>query len=537
MLRAVRRSLLAAMAATVAVALACNRDAESPPPASPNAWLTDIGGLVVSTATTGSSIDPNGYVVVVDNTQRQSIAPSGVVVFTGLAPGQHTVALTDVASNCTVSTPLTVMVSLLGSGTAAFPVSCAPAGDLTVSASTTGSNLDPDGYTVTLDGNASTSQPLATNGGTATFNAVAAGSHSVALSGVATNCAVSGPNPQSVTVPAGGTASASFTVTCVAQTGTLTVTASTTGSNLDPDGYTVTLDGNASTSQPLATNGGTATFNAVAAGSHSVALSGVATNCAVSGPNPQSVTVPAGGTASASFTVTCVAQTGTLTVTASTTGSNLDPDGYTVTLDGNASTSQPLATNGGTATFNAVAAGSHSVALSGVATNCAVSGPNPQSVTVPAGGTASASFTVNCTALVSRITGVGQIFTGPASPGSDAKTFDFDVQAGPSGRVKYTDWHEVFPNGMPLTLIVDPSDAGTAITAFRTSSSTCHTATGGAEFDAIGRINDATGTLVTFTMIACDSKTDANYLRVEIPSFGYSRAGVLTSGEIDRTGP
>ena len=355
MLRAVRRSLLAAMAATVAVALACNRDAESPPPASPNAWLTDIGGLVVSTATTGSSIDPNGYVVVVDNTQRQSIAPSGVVVFTGLAPGQHTVALTDVASNCTVSTPLTVMVSLLGSGTAAFPVSCAPAGDLTVSASTTGSNLDPDGYTVTLDGNASTSQPLATNGGTATFNAVAAGSHSVALSGVATNCAVSGPNPQSVTVPAGGTASA--------------------------------------------------------------------------------------------------------------------------------------------------------------------------------------SFTVNCTALVSRITGVGQIFTGPASPGSDAKTFDFDVQAGPSGRVKYTDWHEVFPNGMPLTLIVDPSDAGTAITAFRTSSSTCHTATGGAEFDAIGRINDATGTLVTFTMIACDSKTDANYLRVEIPSFGYSRAGVLTSGEIDRTGP
>src|SRR5437879_5876931 len=284
MLRAVRRSLLAAMAATVAVALACNRDAESPPPASPNAWLTDIGGLVVSTATTGSSIDPNGYVVVVDNTQRQSIAPSGVVVFTGLAPGQHTVALTDVASNCTVSPPhpQPVTVPTDGTASASFTVTCvAQTGTLTVTASTTGSNLDPDGYTVTLDGNASTSQPLATNGGTATFNAVAAGSHSVALSGVATNCTVSGPNPQSVTVPAGGTASASFTVTCVAQTGTLTVTASTTGSNLDPDGYTVTLDGNASTSQPLATNGGTATFNAVAAGSHSVALSGVADNCTV----------------------------------------------------------------------------------------------------------------------------------------------------------------------------------------------------------------------------------------------------------------
>src|SRR5207249_2326494 len=207
-----------------------------------------------------------------------------------------------------------------------------------------------------------TSQPLATNGGTATFNAVAAGSHSVALSGVATNCTVSGPNPQSVTVPTDGTASASFTVTCVAQTGTLTVTASTTGSNLDPDGYTVTLDGNASTSQPLATNGGTATINAVAAGSRSVALSGVATPCTTRFRSPQSVTVPTDGTASASFTVTCVAQTGTLTVTASTTGSNLDPDGYTVTLDGNASTSQPLATNGGNTTSNHVSTAGNSLA-------------------------------------------------------------------------------------------------------------------------------------------------------------------------------
>src|SRR2546430_12973991 len=104
--------------------------------------------------------------------------------------------------------------------------------------------------------------------------------------------------------------------------------------------------------------------------------SGVATNCAVSGPNPQSVTVPAGGTASASFTVTCVAQTGTLTVTASTTGSNLDPDGYTVTLDGNASTSQPLATNGGTATFNAAAAGGPSLPVLGVGANLTVTGPD-----------------------------------------------------------------------------------------------------------------------------------------------------------------
>ena len=63
--------------------------------------------------------------------------------------------------------------------------------------------------------------------------------------------------------------------------------------------------------------------------------------------------------------------TGNLTATTSTTGSNLDPDGYTVTVDG--TTSQPIATNGNV-TFNNLAAGNHTVVLSGVATNCTVGG-------------------------------------------------------------------------------------------------------------------------------------------------------------------
>ncbi len=74
--------------------------------------------------------------------------------------------------------------------------------------------------------------------------------------------------------------------------------------------------------------------------------------------------------------------TGDLRVTNTTTGSNLDPDGYTVTVDN--TTSQPMATNGST-TFTALAAGDHSVALSGVAANCSVAEANPQTVTVPGG--------------------------------------------------------------------------------------------------------------------------------------------------------
>ena len=84
---------------------------------------------------------------------------------------------------------------------------------------------------------------------------------------------------------------------------------------------------------------------------------------------------------------------GNLTVNASTSGTNVDPDGYTVTVDG--TRSQPVGTNG-SVTFTSLAAGNHSVAIGGVASNCSVTTANPQTVSVPSGGTATASAPVNC---------------------------------------------------------------------------------------------------------------------------------------------
>src|SRR5205085_12128033 len=130
-------------------------------------------------------------------------------------------------------------------------------------------------------------------------------------------------------------------------------------------------------SQPIPTNSGGSgvTFSGLAAGSHSVALSGVAPNCSVNGGTSRTVAVSAGGNASTAFSVTCTPippTTGSLTVTTSTSGSDLDPDGYTVTVEG--AGSQPIPTNSGGSgvTFSGLAAGSHSVALSGVASNCSV---------------------------------------------------------------------------------------------------------------------------------------------------------------------
>ncbi|PYO36715.1 MAG: hypothetical protein DMD74_03345, partial [Gemmatimonadetes bacterium] len=295
--------------------------------------------------------------VAVDGGTGQPIGINSSVRFTGLAAGSHSVVLSGVAGNCSVSGGNTQTVNVPSGGTAtvAYSVTCAtPPGDLTVTTSTGGSSLDPDGYTVAVDGGAG--QAIGINS-SVTFTGLAAGSHSVALTDVASNCTVSGSNPRTVTVPSGGTATVSYTVTCTTPPGDLTVTTSTGGSSLDPDGYTVAVDGGAG--RAIGING-SVTFTSLAAGSHSVALTDVASNCTVGGSNPRTVTVPSGGTATVSFAVTCTTPPGDLTVTTSTGGSSLDPDGYTVAVDGGAG--QAIGINS-SVTFTSLAAGSHSVAL------------------------------------------------------------------------------------------------------------------------------------------------------------------------------
>src|SRR2546426_9375422 len=88
--------------------------------------------------------------------------------------------------------------------------------------------------------------------------------------------------------------------------------------------------------------------------------------------------------------------TGSLEVTAATTGSEPDLDGYTVAIDGSAG--EPLAVDG-TVTFAQLGTGNHAVRLSGVATHCTVGGDNPRTVSVTAGAAAHTTFQIACAAL------------------------------------------------------------------------------------------------------------------------------------------
>ncbi|HYF39988.1 MAG TPA: Ig-like domain-containing protein, partial [Gemmatimonadales bacterium] len=355
----------------------------------------------VSVATTGDGSDPDGYGLLLDGTDRGAIGVNATSSLNGLTPGSHTLGLTGIAANCQLdgANPQNVTVTAGQSLPVSFSITCsspAPtAGTIQVTTSTGGPVPDPDGYAVSVDGGSS--QPIGANGSLNLLN-ITAGQHSLQLSGIASNCTVSGANPRSASVPPGGTVSVAFSVTCVNPppgTGSVQVSAATTGASPDPDGYTVAVD-NAG-ARPLPVNG-TISVGNLSAGTHTVTLNGLAGNCSAA-DNPRTVTVTAGQSTPVAFAVTCTAtgpSTGQVRIIATTTGSSRDPDGYTVTIDGGAT--QPLDING-SRTVNGLTPASHTVTLGGVASNCTVAGGLDRTVTVTAGETATVSFSVSCAAV------------------------------------------------------------------------------------------------------------------------------------------
>jgi TolB protein len=165
---------------------------------------------------------------------------------------------------------------------------------------TTGVDLDPDGYTVAIDGGAA--EPLG-DSATVVIGQLAPGTHSVAVAGLALNCTPAPPAPTSFTVTAGDTALVRIEIACTSLTGIVQVAVTTKGLHADPDGYSLSQDGGAG--QPIASTQ-VITVSDVAPGDHTFALGGLAANCAVAGSNPVTVTVTAGATTQASFAVACV---------------------------------------------------------------------------------------------------------------------------------------------------------------------------------------------------------------------------------------
>ncbi|MGZ5384770.1 MAG: hypothetical protein ACXWH0_12380 [Acidimicrobiia bacterium] len=292
---------------------------------------------------------------------------------------------------------------------------------LRITTATSGLEIDSDGYTVSIDGQAARAIGLNT---TLTINLIATGQHTVELSGVAGNCLVGGPNPQTVSVVEGTTTTSAFEITC-SSAGAIQIvtTTSAAGGDIDPDGYSLSIDGQAA--QPIGANA-SLTVEGITEGSHTVALSGIAVNCGIVGQNPQSVSVLSGSTASLSFEITCSSGTGSIQVVTTTTGAGTDPDGFALLLDGSDRGAIGVSA---TSSLTGLTAGPHSVGLTGLAGNCQISGPNPRAVSVTVGGTAQVAFAVSC-AAPGPTTGNLEIVTVTTGPSQDANGYMISIDGG-----------------------------------------------------------------------------------------------------------
>jgi len=284
--------------------------------------LATTGAVSVRAATTGIDVDPSGYGVKIDGGAVRALAANGSTTFEGVAEGDHTVTLSDVADNCTLNdvNPATVHVSIGGAtrdtARTTFHLACISSlGTIKVTTVTTvtpGANVDPDGYTVFAESGCDyyscvyqSQIPVLVNG-VATFARAPMGDYVVTLGGVARNCTVDGGHTRTARVPPSDTVRVSFGVTCQL-TGSLQLSVTTTGADPDPDGYTVRATSTAlDTSAVLASNA-TLTMPNLPSGAYSVQLGGMTENCNPTGVNPRPVTVPGGGAAAVAFDVTCVA--------------------------------------------------------------------------------------------------------------------------------------------------------------------------------------------------------------------------------------
>jgi len=121
----------------------------------------------------------------------------------------------------------------------------------------------------------------------------------------------------------------------------------------------------------------------VEAGSHSVGITGISSNCEPDPGLSQRITVAKDSTIAVRFDLRCVAVTGVVRATVTTSGPGTDPTGYSARLDGG--TSFQLGSNGTFYLFP-INGGAQSLTLMDIASNCRLNGDAYRSFSITVGG-------------------------------------------------------------------------------------------------------------------------------------------------------
>ena len=163
----------------------------------------------------------------------------------------------------------------------------------------------------------------------------------------------------------------------------------TSGGDLDTDGYSVLLD---NSQFKLVKDTAVESFY-VRTGEHTVSITALADNCAVTGPASYAVSVTLGEVASVTFDVVCLA-TG-IAIAVRTTGSD-SPDSLRLVVD---DAPAVLVAANGARTIGRLAPGSHQLTVT-PPPNCTVAGGNAYTVAVVTSKVTDVVLDVSCTPVV-----------------------------------------------------------------------------------------------------------------------------------------
>ncbi len=247
---------------------------------------------------------------------------------------------------------------------------------LEVRVTTTGADLDENGYDLLLDGRVL--QRLLVNDAVV-IRDITAGAHTVALADIAGQCDAVGPASQTVDVTGSGI-EVVLAVQCFA-TG-VEIRNVTTGLDLDVDGYAVSVGGRAPV--PMLTNGAVV-VSRLEPGSNSIVLNGIEPNCLGSPDNPVEVVVSSRTVVPVLLALDCVAAFGSVQVSVTLTGADPDPNGVFLQIPSHGSRHLPRGAP--PVVFERIPPGQHLVRMSDLTTNCTPAGGPEQSVQVTAGTT------------------------------------------------------------------------------------------------------------------------------------------------------
>lgn len=229
--------------------------------------------------------------------------------------------------------------------------------ELAVRVITAGVDLDSDGYLLDLGGDSS----RYVEGQGTTIVQVPPGRHLVSLRGVNENCVAE--VPEQVTTRRGERTAVEFDVVCRANVGFAIIRVMTFGDDRDADGYQLSIDD--ASPRVVGFTEDVQLFD-LPVGPRIVTLSGIARNCRLTSEKPVMLMVPFEAMGFAQITLICVRNVGTIVVSAATSGSDIDPDGYSVSL----TTHSTLIGANQSVVFSDVRPGNHILTLEDLAANC-----------------------------------------------------------------------------------------------------------------------------------------------------------------------